>query len=124
MASDLGETFALMKEERRKKKSRNLHSSLDLLEKEGIEFVELSPHHFRIGKYDFWPSTGKYLNREIKKYSRGVFNLLRELNPKHKFYAEMADREADAEADATWQDAKREMYGADADFLDDDIGMK
>ncbi|TXH44284.1 MAG: hypothetical protein E6Q97_32940 [Desulfurellales bacterium] len=74
--SDLGETFRLYREERRKKKLMNHCNSLDVLRAHGVMVEILSEHHYRIGKFDFWPSTGKWLDRETGKYSRGITKLL------------------------------------------------
>ena len=76
---DMGEQWAEYKEERKEKKASNLEQSLELLANKGFIFTALSPHHYRYGIWDFWPSTGKYHNRETKVYSRGVFNLIKEI---------------------------------------------
>lgn len=39
--------------------------------------------HYRIGDFDFWPSTGKYMERSTKKTGRGVFNILKKLEIKN-----------------------------------------
>lgn len=73
---DMGDTFRAMREDSKERKASNYKQSLALLKAHGHQVVQLSDTHFRIGRFDFWPSTGKYLNRETKRYSRGVFNLI------------------------------------------------
>lgn len=73
--------WAEQKEAGRLKKKRNRQQSLALLQEKGIAYVTLSEGagHYRIQHFDFWPSTGKYLNRKTNKYNRGVFNLIKEI---------------------------------------------
>lgn len=66
------------RKERQQKKQRNREQSLNILRKNGVYFQCLSDisGHYRVGEFDFWPSTGKYIERSTKKHGRGVFNLL------------------------------------------------
>ena len=50
-----------------------------LLNEKNIPFEERQEGiHFIVDHlFDFWPTTGKFINRETKKHGRGVFNLLR-----------------------------------------------
>jgi hypothetical protein len=83
--SEIGEDFKFLKEQSKKKKKKNLKNSLAILEKKKIPYEQLNPHHFRVdGKFDFWPSTGKFYNMRIKKYGRGVFNLIKYLKEEPK----------------------------------------
>jgi hypothetical protein len=77
--SELGETFREWKKYKQAKKADNFLSSIELLKKNGIQFTQLSSTHLRIGDYDFWPSTGKWIHRPTKRHSRGVFRLLKGL---------------------------------------------
>ncbi len=77
--SDIGEIFSFLKEENKKKKVLNHKNSIKILEGKGIYFTKLSEYHYRVGEYDFWPSTGKFLNRKTGTTGRGVFNLLKKL---------------------------------------------
>lgn len=77
--SDLGDTFKAMREDSRKRRTQNHCRALEALRAHGITVEILSSHHYRIGRFDFWPSTGKFLNRETKKYSRGVDNLIKQI---------------------------------------------
>src|SRR5437868_15266330 len=44
-------------------------------------FKELSdfPYHWRIGSYDYWPTTSRFMNRETRYKGRGFENLLNKL---------------------------------------------
>lgn len=74
--SDLGETFAALREHNLAKKQRNSEKSRELLTKYGVEFKELSSTHLRVGGYDFWPSTGLWIHTKTKFRGRGIFRLL------------------------------------------------
>ena len=76
-ADDLYAAFKAQKKEKQKKRAQNLVYSLELLRSEGIEYQTLSPHHYRVGPFDFWPSTGKFIHRESKRAGRGVRGLIR-----------------------------------------------
>ena len=61
-------------------RAMNTISSTELLKKEGFDFeVKNLGAHIIIGNYDFWPSTGRYINRKTKKRNFGVKNLIKEL---------------------------------------------
>lgn len=77
--SDLGDTFKAMREDGKKRKLQNHCRALEALRAHHIPIKILGPHHYRVGRFDFWPSTGKYLNRETKKYGRGLMNLILEI---------------------------------------------
>lgn len=69
------------KKERAEKKRQNVISSLALLDHKGIEYKTLSEgtRHYRVGDWDFWPSTGKFYNQKTKEKGRGVRNLIKKL---------------------------------------------
>lgn len=77
--SDIGEAFAAIREMQREKKYSNRISSTSLLEKHGISFISKNNgiHLIVSDRWDFWPSTGKFIDRQTKKQGRGVFNLIR-----------------------------------------------
>lgn len=77
---EMGEIFQVMREASKEKRANNLIASLELLRSRGYIPQQLSDTHFRVGDFDFWPSTGKYLNRKTKLMSRGVRNLLTHLD--------------------------------------------
>lgn len=78
--------WAERKEISKQKKKENREKSLAILRKRKIPFITLSEGagHYRIGDYDFWPSTGKIYNRKIGKAYRGVFTLIDLLNNEKK----------------------------------------
>lgn len=82
--SEDGEIWAEIKADRQAKKEENRIQSMALLEEKGIEVLVLSENngHCRIGDYDFWPTTGKFINRKTQQAGRGVFSLLKKLNGK------------------------------------------
>lgn len=67
-----------LREESKAKKARNLEQSIKILTHQEIPFIRLSQWHLRIEIFDFWPTTGKYMNRKTKAQGRGVFNLIKE----------------------------------------------
>lgn len=69
------------REKRREKKQQNLKSSLAVLRSKGIKYETLNEGngHCRIGDWDFWPTTGKFLNIKTKEAGRGVFSLLKKI---------------------------------------------
>lgn len=84
--SDMGEMYADWRAMKREKKASNLASSTDLLRERGVDFEQKNDGVHLIvsgaGKVvDFWPSTGKFIVRGGRT-GRGVFNLLRIVQPK------------------------------------------
>lgn len=71
--------WAEYKKERREKKKQNLEYTTALLNKRKIEYQVLNPSygHYRIGEYDLWATTGKFLHRPTGETGRGIFNLLK-----------------------------------------------
>lgn len=82
--SDDGEMWAEIRKQGQEKRASNRISSVQILEKwaqktNGV-IMHFTDAHKRINeRFDFWPGTGKYLDRVTGKYRRGVFNLIREL---------------------------------------------
>lgn len=74
----LGCTFREMKELSKKKKKSNVESSLQMLTKSGIEARPLNIYlnHYRVMRFDFWPSTGVFYCAYTKEKGRGVRNLI------------------------------------------------
>lgn len=71
--------YAEMREEGKARKKYNRENSIRILEEQRIDYKILSEGagHYRIGEYDFWPSTGKFINRMDGKSGRGVFELIK-----------------------------------------------
>lgn len=70
-----------IKKERQEKKWRNEKLSLDILRERRVEFEVLSEEsaHYRVGQFDFWPTTGKFYNQRTGEGGRGVYNLLEKI---------------------------------------------
>ncbi|MFK2876938.1 hypothetical protein [Rhodanobacter hydrolyticus] len=84
--SDMGEMYADWRAMKREKKASNLASSTDLLRERGVDFEQKNDGVHLIVRgvgnvVDFWPSTGKFIVRGGRT-GRGVFNLLRIVQPK------------------------------------------
>jgi hypothetical protein len=78
--SDLAEDFRALREHGKKKREGNAESSVAILKGRGIEFQVLNEvnHHLLVaGRFDFWPSTGKWRIRQTGRFGRGVFRLLK-----------------------------------------------
>ena len=82
---DVGEFYKDTKEFRKEisknKKDKNLKNAIAKLDKESIPYeVKGNGIHFVVdGRFDYWPTTGKYINRKTKKSGRGIFNLLKQV---------------------------------------------
>lgn len=68
--------------EMQKKRASNVANSFRILASHQVNYQVLNSenNHLRIGDYDMWLSTGKFINRKTNKSGRGIFNLLREIN--------------------------------------------
>jgi hypothetical protein len=77
--SEEGEMWAGYREERRAKKHSNEEQSLAMLRARGIEYETLNAaiSHYRVGKFNFWPTTGKFYNPQTGQKGRGVKNLIK-----------------------------------------------
>ena len=79
--SEDGEVWAALRAESQQKKRKNKESSLQILKSKGVVYQCLSEGagHYRIGEYDIWLSTGKFVHRPTGKYGRGIYNLLKKI---------------------------------------------
>ncbi len=78
--SEIGELFSALREESRIKKLSNLEQSTNILKEKNINFVSKNNGiHLIVGNFDFYPSTGKFINRTTKKDGRGIFNLIKKI---------------------------------------------
>lgn len=84
--SEMGEFWRdmkpIQKERSQKKKESNYESSKRLLKAQKIQFVEHDNCHLVVAdkhgvKYDFWATTGLFINRKTKRRGRGVKNLIK-----------------------------------------------
>lgn len=60
------------------KKDKNLQNGTAILDREGIpyEVKNKGIHYVVDGNVDYWPTTGKFIDRTDKKHRRGIFNLV------------------------------------------------
>ena len=77
--SDIGEIFAGQREASQAKRASNREASRRLLDDADVAFtVHNDGAHLVVEqRWDFWPGTGKWIDRQGGKYRRGVFTLLR-----------------------------------------------
>lgn len=70
-----------LREASRAKKKRNQCQSDMILQSHDIQFESHNDglHLVVSGSFDFWPSTGKFIDRKTGKSGRGIFNLLKRL---------------------------------------------
>lgn len=80
--SEIGDIFKFLKERSKIKKEHNKINSIKMLAEKGYLVEVLSDYHFRVLGYDFWASTGVFINIKTKKKGRGVFNLIKMLEAK------------------------------------------
>lgn len=76
---DMAEIFQAMKEDRKEQKQNNLANAGRILETHGVKYRELTEYHWRVGEWDFWPSTGKFIHTKMKARGHGVFNLIKRI---------------------------------------------
>lgn len=79
--SEISETYSALRNYRSIKRYQNKTSSTEILIKHEIPFVSKNNgvHLIVSNRYDYWPSTGLYINRKTGKRKRGVFNLIKEI---------------------------------------------
>lgn len=80
--SGLAQDFRSLHAAGKARRASNRERSVAILQEKGIEFERFSESHLRIGRFDFWPGTGLFINRDTKREGRGVFNLLQALGAK------------------------------------------
>lgn len=72
------EAYDALREERTDKRRRNTEASTRILIEKGIEFQSHNDGvHLVVGAFDFWPSTGLFMDRRTRGRGRGVFNLIK-----------------------------------------------
>lgn len=81
---DSAEIFKAMTKYKKKKRKKNTKESTEILKDKGVWFESKNDGaHLivtgKLGKIDYWPSTGLFIPRYNQKRMRGVFNLLREV---------------------------------------------
>ena len=74
---DMGDIFRDMREFNKERRHQNLERGLERLKESGVDFKMLSPDHVRVSGYDYWPSTGLFIEMKTKRRGRGIGNLLK-----------------------------------------------
>ncbi|HEY1577008.1 MAG TPA: hypothetical protein VGF82_08050 [Terracidiphilus sp.] len=77
--SEDGEIWDAIHKDAQAKRAANEEWSISFLKRQGISFTVLSKssRHYRVGEFDFWPSTGKFYNQKRQIKGRGVKNLIK-----------------------------------------------
>jgi len=77
--SEDSEMWEEIHKENKKRKKENQKNSLKILQEKGITWQLLNDDtcHYRVGEFDYWPTTGKFYNQKTKQKGRGVFNLIK-----------------------------------------------
>ena len=76
-----GEIWRQYREFKREKKASNMLNSLNILKKKGyeVQLVSAMSVHYRVGNFNYWPTTGSFYNPETMVKGRGVMNLIIQL---------------------------------------------
>tara|TARA_R110000824_G_C15230756_1_gene678521 strand:- start:9817 stop:10074 length:258 start_codon:yes stop_codon:yes gene_type:complete len=84
--SELGDLFGGMQRLTRERRKSNTKNSTEILVEKGVNFVSKNNgiHLIVENRFDFYPSTGLFMNRENGKRGRGVFNLIKFCDEKNK----------------------------------------
>lgn len=79
--SELAENFKEMRENSKVKRAKNLFRSTEIVKESGVKFeVKNGGYHLVVDdRYDFYPSTGMFIERKTRKTGRGVFKLLEKM---------------------------------------------
>lgn len=79
---DMGEFWNDVRSVYTAKRKQNTETSTDILLKNNIKFESKNngAHLIVENRFDFWPSTGLFIERKTNRKCRGVFNLLKILN--------------------------------------------
>lgn len=79
----MSDVWKKINEDRQNKRWENYKSNISKLEAAQVKFIEKDNGHFIIlgddgePTHDFWGTTGLIIERETKRRSRGIRNLLR-----------------------------------------------
>jgi hypothetical protein len=76
--SEDGEIWEAIRKDGQEKRRRNEEQSIQMLRELGIPFkvLSFSSSHYRVGSYDYWPSTGRFYDQKKQLGGRGVKNLI------------------------------------------------
>ena len=76
-------TWARIKAEGREKRWKNFKQSLGILDSRKIPYRIMDEHtgHVRVDdRFEFYPTTGVFINKQTREKGRGVFELIKALN--------------------------------------------
>lgn len=75
------EMWRAYKARSQEKKKNNQHSSLQILNSKNIPYKLLSAAscHYKVGDYNYWPTTGKFYNQKTGERGRGVYKLIKKI---------------------------------------------
>lgn len=78
---DVGDTFRAFKEAGKIKRKANRERATQILDDAGISYASHNDgaHLIVIERFDFWPGTGKWIDRTTGKSGRGIRNLLKKI---------------------------------------------
>lgn len=76
--SSEGEIWREHRKTMKEKRKVSAHQALLKLQKAGIKFQAMKGDgHYRVGEYDFWPSSEKFYSQKTKIRGRWVENLIK-----------------------------------------------
>lgn len=77
--SETADMWKGVKEKSQKKRAKNRERGAELLEEHGIIFTEHNggAHLIIEDRWDYWPGTGKWLDRRVGMYDRGIMKLIK-----------------------------------------------
>lgn len=80
---DMGDTFNAMKEASKERRANNRDRSTEILVLAGVPFVSKNngAHLIVDGRFDFWPGTGLWKERDARRKGRGIRSLLASVKP-------------------------------------------
>jgi hypothetical protein len=76
---DMADDFRALREESQRRRQSNREQSPLALTAAGLQFTVHNDgaHLVVCARWDFWPGTGKWIDRKTKRGGRGVFQLIR-----------------------------------------------
>ena len=76
-----GEMWRTIRKERQAKRHRNEEQSIALLKKHHIPFqlLDATTSHYRVGRFNYWPTTGKFYDPKTGEKGRGIRNLINKI---------------------------------------------
>lgn len=67
-----------LKKDSVKRKNRNLENAINIMDKNNILYKSYTDVHYLVENiFDYYPTTGLFINRNDKRKGRGVHSLLR-----------------------------------------------